>query len=218
VSNIDNLKSTISKKGGLARSNRFQVIFTPPQVSLLNTNPVSLIGGLLSGGGAKNLINDPRDISLLCESVSLPGRSISTIDYMAEKQSVKMPYTYIDTPVQMTFIITNDYYMRTVFENWYTSIFNTERYKVGYKKDYSTDIVIQQLNSKNIPVFGVKLEKAFPIEMTPLELSNATENDYLRMTVTFAYDKYIEENAVSSVLSGVSSVLGQAQNTLNLFG
>lgn len=218
MSNIDNLKSTISKKGGLARSNRFQVIFTPPQVSLLNTNPVSLIGGLLSGGGAKNLINDPRDISLLCESVSLPGRSISTIDYMAEKQSVKMPYTYIDTPVQMTFIITNDYYMRTVFENWYTSIFNTERYKVGYKKDYSTDIVIQQLNSKNIPVFGVKLEKAFPIEMTPLELSNATENDYLRMTVTFAYDKYIEENAVSSVLSGVSSVLGQAQNTLNLFG
>ena len=137
---------------------------------------------------------------------------------MAEKQSIKMPYTYIDTPVQMTFMITNDYYMRTVFENWYSSIFNTERYKVGYKKDYSTDIVIQQLNSKNIPVFGVKLEKAFPIEMTALELSNATENDYLRMTVTFAYDKYIEENAVSSTLSAVSSVLGQAQNTLNLLG
>lgn len=218
MSNIDNLKSTISKKGGLARSNRFQVIFTPPQVSLLNTDATSLIGGLLSGGGLKNVINDPRDISLLCESVSLPGRSISTIDYMAEKQSIKMPYTYIDTPVQMTFMITNDYYMRTVFENWYSSIFNTERYKVGYKKDYSTDIVIQQLNSKNIPVFGVKLEKAFPIEMTALELSNATENDYLRMTVTFAYDKYIEENAVSSTLSAVSSVLGQAQNTLNLLG
>jgi len=36
MATIEDLKATISKKGGLARSNRFNVIFTPPKQSLLN--------------------------------------------------------------------------------------------------------------------------------------------------------------------------------------
>ena len=39
---IEAIKSTISKKGGLAPSNRFQVIFAPPAVSLLNLNPENI--------------------------------------------------------------------------------------------------------------------------------------------------------------------------------
>jgi hypothetical protein len=59
---IDNLKSTIGKRGGLAKTNRFQVFFTPPQGSLLSAQ--GIIGALTSGGGLKSMINDPRDISL----------------------------------------------------------------------------------------------------------------------------------------------------------
>ena len=40
MSSIDNLKATISKKGGLAKANRFNVIFTPPKMSLLNLNNI----------------------------------------------------------------------------------------------------------------------------------------------------------------------------------
>lgn len=218
MSSIDNLKATIGKKGGLARNNRFQVIFTPPQASLVNTDPSVLLGTLASGGGAANIINDPRDISFLCESVTLPGRVISTIDYQAESKLVKMPYTYIDSAVNMTFILTNDYYARTLFENWYSAIFDVENYKVGYKKDYSTDVIIQQLNSKNIPVYGVKLEKAFPIEVSPIELTNAQENDYLRLQVTFAYDNYINENLLESIGSAAESIGGQVSNTAGIFG
>ena len=39
---IDSIKSVIGKKGGLAPSNRFQVIFSPPAVSLLNLNPENI--------------------------------------------------------------------------------------------------------------------------------------------------------------------------------
>ena len=86
--NIDTLKASIAAKGGVARTNRFNVIFTPPKQSLLNLKPEVLVGQLASGDtpSVRSLINDPRDISLLCESVSIPGRSISTIDYMAAKQ------------------------------------------------------------------------------------------------------------------------------------
>ena len=34
--NIDTIKASVSKKGGLAPSNRFNVIFTPPEQALLN--------------------------------------------------------------------------------------------------------------------------------------------------------------------------------------
>ena len=93
MNTIDNLKATISKKGGVAFANRFQVFFQPPGAvtlkNLLNSDPKSLVGDLaknaISGGSPKNIIPDPRDISILCESVNLPGRQISTIDYQADE-------------------------------------------------------------------------------------------------------------------------------------
>ena len=81
ANSVDDIKSLIAKKGGVARQNRFQVIFTPPSVSLLNLNPEVLVGSLVSGSfKVKNLLNDPRDISLLCMSAQLPGRQITTTD------------------------------------------------------------------------------------------------------------------------------------------
>ena len=36
MSTIDKLKSVVGKRGGLSKSNRFNVIFTPPTQSLIN--------------------------------------------------------------------------------------------------------------------------------------------------------------------------------------
>jgi hypothetical protein len=206
--NIDSLKSTIAKKGGLAKANRFNVIFTPPSQTLLNINPEVLVGSLISGNGVsvKNLINDPRDISLLCEQVSLPSRSLSTLDYMANKQSNKFPYTNIDGDVNMTFILTNDMHMKTMFDNWSSSIIDVEDYKLGYKDDYSTDIIIQTLNEKNVPTYGVKLEKAYPIDVALVNLNN-TDGEFLRLTVSFAYDKYVPEGPLSSTGSAIAAAI-----------
>jgi len=203
---IEDIKSTISKKGGVARTNRFQVVFTPPQASLLNTDPSVLLGTLTSGGSVGNLINDPRDVNLLCESVTLPGRNISTLDYQTNTVLKKMPYTFIDSEVSMTFILTNDYYARNMFEAWYESIFNVESYSVGYKNDYATDVNIIQLNTKGLPVYGVTLIKAFPISIGNIELSNATENEYARLQVIFAYDRYTDDlgDVASSTVGSIA--------------
>ena len=84
---IDTLKSTISKRGGLAKANRFNLIFSSPASGILNLSG-GVLSSWISGGSGWALINDPRDISLLAENVTLPGRQISTIDYIAEKQTV----------------------------------------------------------------------------------------------------------------------------------
>lgn len=205
---IDNLKAIVSKKNGLAKSNRFNIIFTPPTQSLLNLNPDVLIGSLVSGTfNARNLISDPRDISLLCQGASLPGRQVSTIDYIAEKQQVPIPYTVIDEDVQCKFLLTNDYYIKTLFDNWLSSIVNLDSYSVGYKKDFATDVVIQQLDEKNIPVYGVRLENAFPTTVAGIELDQAQSSGPMELNVTFSYDRYVPEGPTSSTLSGVSAIL-----------
>lgn len=200
---IDTLKATISKKGGVAPSNRFNVIFKPPEQSLLNLNKQDILGSIVSGNfSPANLINDPRDISILCQSVSIPGTNISTFDNQTHEQQNKFPYTFIHEDVEMTFLLTNDYYMRNMFDNWMNGIIDTKGYKVGYKKNYSVDVVIQQLNQKMIPVYGVKLEKAFPITQSAIELSQG-DTQLVQMTVTFAYDRYVPEGPLSSTLSAV---------------
>ena len=209
---IDNLKATISKKGGLAKQNRFQVFFTPPSASLLNLNAETIISSAISGNfSARNLINDPRDISLLCQSVALPGRQISTLDYQAEKQTIKIPYGELHDDVTLTFLLTNDYYIKTMFDSWVGSIVDMDQYSIAYKKDIVTDVVIQQLDEKNTPIYGVKLENAFPTTVADVALDNSSENTVQTLEVSFSYDKYVPEGALSSTGSAI-------QNALSVFG
>jgi hypothetical protein len=205
---VDKLKAVISKRGGLAKNNRFQVIFTPPEQSLINLNLETLIGNALTGrsNGLKQFVNDPRDIAVLCEQVTLPARSLSTVEYQSDRQANKFPYTNIDGDVTMHFILTGDYYMKTMMEDWMSSIIDTETYTLGYKDSYSTDIVIQQLAQDGKPVFGVKLEKAYPIDVSAIALS-ASDEDFTRLTVTLAYDKYVVEGPLSSTFSAFSAAI-----------
>ena len=206
---IDKLTSTIGKRGGVAKQNRFQVIFTPPQGSLLSGD--GIVGALISGGGLKSMVNDPRDISMLCENVTIPGRQITTLDYTAEKQAVKIPYSFINEDVTCTFLLTNDYYIKTMFDNWMEQVFDDKKFTARFKKDFTSDVVIQQLNSKDVPVYGVRLENAFPTTVAGITLDNNSESAVQKMTVTFSYDNYIPEGPLSSTLSGfrsdISSIL-----------
>ena len=195
MSSIDDLKAVIGKHGGHAPSNRFNVIFTPPSQSLANIDTNSIVGSIIRERGistnlVKNAFNNPRDISLLCSNVALPGRSISTMDHQDVIQSNKFPQTFIDDDVELQFLLTNDYYMRSFFEDWMNQVINVDTYRLGYKGNYGQDVRIQQLDQENVPVYEVTLEKAYPITMSSIEL-NQEDQVINKFSVTFAYDKYI---------------------------
>ena len=203
---IDKLKSVIGKRGGLAKQNRFNVIFTPPSGGLLNVGG-GILGALASGGSPGSLVNDPRDISLLAENITIPGRNLNTMDYIAEKQSVKIPYSFINEDVQATFLLTHDYYMKNIFDNWLETCFSSDSYRAKFKEDFTSDVIIQQLNEKDIPVYGVRLENAFPTTVAGITLDNNSESAVQKMTVTFSYDNYVPEGPLSSAASGIRSAL-----------
>lgn len=207
MSTIDTLKSVVGKRGGIAKSNRFNVVFTPPTQSLINLSPSAIIGVLAGGQSAKSLISDPRDITLLCQGASIPGRQITTIDYQAEKQIVPIPYAIIDEDVTLKFLMTSDYYIKRMMDDWVSSIVNLESYQVGYKKDFACDVIIQQLDAENVPVYGVKLINAFPTSVTGIELDQAQESAAMELSVTMSYDRVEIQGPLKSALGGIRAAL-----------
>ena len=214
-STIDDFKATIGKRAGLAKTNKFVVIMTPPFKTFINTDIQGLVSQALSGNiGLNDIINDPRDIAVLCESCSLPGRQITTLEYEDEgyRNQVKVPYSYINEDVTFTFHLTNDYYVKKVFEQWIATVVNQEEHTVSLYGDVGCDVIIQQLDHRNIPVYGVKLIGAYPTAINSIALDNTASDQTQKLQVTMTYQNYQEEGSVSSMISGAKGLLD------NIFG
>jgi len=222
---IDTLKSTINRRGGVARGNRFGVYITHPSKgmnSLLNFNPATLLSNLISGQGvnAGDFIQDPRDMFLLCQSCTLPGKRILTTEATHNHHNTKKPYSAATDEVTMTFMLTNDYYIKKYFDMWQEMIVDTrkEHYKTFYKSDYSTDVTIQQLSGSNdiVPGYTVKLENAYPIQVGQIELSNESEG-LMEVSITWEYDNFRSVGLVDGFEDVLGNLLGIGRNTLSVF-
>lgn len=211
---IDKFKSVIGKRGGLAPQNRFAVYMALPLISF---DPQDLIAkvfnqGADTGGGLFG-INDPRDVSILCDSVSMPGRQIATTDLQNNMLAVKMPYTYMNDDVTFSFHITNDHFMKKYFEKWFNQIIDRRSMTIKYKAQYATDVIIQQLDQRDVPVYTCTLRNAFPTTIAGYEVTNSGENQTQRMQITLAYDDWYEEGFVESILSKGKVLLGSVGKT-----
>lgn len=215
-SEINDLKGVFNKRQGPAKTNRFMVYMSPPNSSLLNLDVGSVITGVLGGGGINlgGMVNDPRDISLLCESCSLPGRSITTMDYQNVKHSVKIPYSFINEDVTFTFILTGDYYIKKMFDAWMGLTFDTQNYVLQYKEKYTADVRIAQVNSDNIPIYTIVLQRAYPTAIQAITLDNTSENTIQKVTVTMTYENFVQEGLIASAANVVSGVLGSAGSAI----
>jgi hypothetical protein len=216
---IDTLKSTINRRGGIARGNRFAVYVSHPSKgmnSLLNFNPANLLSNLISGQGVRigDFIQDPRDIFLLCQSCTM------TTEATHNHHNTKKPYSAATDEVTMTFLMTNDYYMKKYFDMWQEMIIDTshEHYKAFYKREYCSDVSIQQLSASNdvVPGYTVKLENAYPIQVGALELGNSADG-LMELSITWEYDNFRTVNMVDGFEDVVGRMLGIGRDTLSTF-
>ena len=229
---VDALKSTVGRRGGFARSNRFALYMSNPAGQNILTGGGGGIGGALSGvasnairgvlsGGSFNpmaFLNDPRDIYLLCESCSIPGKNIATEERKTSMKSVKMPYQYIMEDVTFVFNLTNDYYIWKYFKGWMDKVLpsadDIHNHRFNYKNEYTTDIIIQQMAQQDfVPVHSIKLKNAYPVTINSIELSNQVADDTLRCTVVMTYDTWEEQGIVEGLLdvgkNTISNIIGK---------
>lgn len=206
-SSIDTFKSTLGRRTGFAKANRFAVYMNLP---LISVNPGTILTNIFSGNtNPLQIFNDPRDISLLCETASLPGRTINTADYQTNMKVRKMPQGYLNDDVSFTFLLTGDMYIKNTFTQWQDSIVNTENKTAKYKDDFTSTVIIQQLNDNNDPAYTCRLLKAYPVSISQIDLGNTNENTISRVTVTFAYDDWDEQNLGGALLGGAQRLLSK---------
>ena len=136
VASIDNLKSTIASRGGIARPNNFLVELP------------SLPGF--------SRASDP--LNILCTNASIPSKQILTTDRRIGMEFEKIAYGYAVDDVSLTFLLTNDYYVKRYFDRWKDFIINEDRQIANYKNSYQAKVVIHQL-SNSIPrtAFDIKV-------------------------------------------------------------
>ena len=229
--------SNVNAKGGLAKPSRYQVILPiPPYIAQFVKNsliekilnlPNSIMAdvsdainnALGSGSGASRSANPTmtRYLALQCESAELPGKNLVTDDVKIYGPTFKVPYQTLYAETTLTFICTNDFYERKLFERWMEAIMPTDtnnlRFPKGENSKYMTEITVKQYNDDVTQIFGVKLIDAFPTSIAAQQLSWG-DDSFHRLSVQFAYQRYeaITESSVDlgEAISSVALGLGGA--------
>jgi hypothetical protein len=151
---------------------------------------------------------DNLKLHLKCESTNIPGRTFATTEQKfgsnpAQKHAYHTTYNDID----MTFIITEDTTLisnmkqnqpsfeefglkeKRLFDEWMNWINPVDSYDFRYKKDYVSDIIINQISNSGQRVFTCELLDAFPISVNQLDLDWSNDG-YHKLNVTFAYTRW----------------------------
>jgi len=205
--------SNIKGKGGLARPCRYEVIIPIPAYigqaignsfleKILNfpnsifsdvSDAINSALGSDSQGMKSANPSMSRYLALQCESAEIPGRTLETADARIYGPSFKVPYRMQYTDTNLTFLCTNEFYERKLFERWMEAIIpsdtNNPRFPKSDASRYLTNIRIIQYDDFVRQIYAVELIDAFPIGVAPQALSWAEEG-FHRLSVSFSYQKY----------------------------
>lgn len=205
--------SNIKAKDGLAKPCRFQVILPIPEYvgNFISTNfietllnlPNTIFSDLTTkvlgdeNDGKKYAKSDiSRYLGLQCEAAELPGKQLQTQEARIYGPSYKVPFRAAYTDIGLTFLCTNEFYERKLFDRWLESIIPTDTNNVRFPKGdgnlgkgYMTDIKIVQYDDFVKQIYAVQLIDAFPVAINSQPLS-WSEDGFHRLTVQFAYQRY----------------------------
>ena len=203
--------SILHTEDSYARSARFEVVIQPPK-SLTRPEGMHAASALALGEFSKDGTN--RNISLKCNTVNMPGRTVAQIEdntLMGPSRSfVTGTPTYADITAQFTMLNSNGQ-DRRFFEAWQGSAVSEADFSVNYYNDYVGQVDMYLLNEKNERKYGIRLQEAFPKVIGDLQLSGDQKNQLATMEITFSY-RYWE------ILEGGSTIPKKIESTLGLIG
>lgn len=170
---VDSIKSYFSKEG-FAFANRYAVYM--PNVPGYS-------------------VDDSKDLNIMCNRVTVPGRQILTSDYYTSMRVSRRAYAFGVNEITMSFMLSNDWKAWDYIDQWQKQCIDNldklDGYKVGYKNDYCRDIRIQHLDTQGIVKRQILIQNAFPTTLTPLEFSN-TQSEVVNCIVTLQFENWKE--------------------------
>ena len=170
--NVSGFTSTI-KTMGLANPNKFKVEITfPEKIKIDNSTS--------------------RNLSLMCETVSIQGRGVQTmldLQYGLRKEIAYNAPVY--QPITLSFLCTSELKEKKLLDKWNNFIVPNNKGKgfdVAYYKDYIGTIKVTLLDSDGkTSRYTQTYEEAYPKTVNSIELNHSTTNAVARVTAEFQY-------------------------------
>jgi hypothetical protein len=188
VFSIQKLRSQI---GEFAKGNRYSVIITPPSFSF----PVDI----------------PNKLQYLCESVSLPAKSLASVPHDIYGSPREMPYRETFTESALSFILDDALRVKEFFDAWQANIINPTTSNPSYYNDYVGTIKISRLSNDATSFtaadssYNIELVEAYPSAVGEVALGHSQGNEVLKLSVTFKYRRWNATGSTSQILAGALS-------------
>ena len=129
-------------------------------------------------------------LNISLQGVDMPGRGHSTSQRKIHGPLRDMPYESLyEGDISMKFLVSHDYFERNFFERWMDFTVG-QNGKYSYYDDYISEIQIAALDIRDNVVYEVKLEEAYPKQISAIEFSHTTTSELVNFTVNMAYRKY----------------------------
>ena len=177
VFSVDTLRAIIDRTGGFAKGYRYSVSINPP-------------AGI---SGAADAI---KDLQYLCESVSLPTKSLASTPHDIYGPPREIPYRETFTDAALSFILDDAFTIKKFFDEWQTKIINPITGNPSYYSDYVGTINISRLSNDATAFteanyeYNIELIEAYPSVVGEIALGHTLGTDTLKLSVTFKYRRW----------------------------
>lgn len=128
-------------------------------------------------------------IPIEIESVTAPGMGITTMDIPLQgwRHSVKFPVNLAFEDISLNLRLTEDFYLYDFFKEWMNLVVQPGKFVLNYADKYEGSITIHSLNRKRERIKSITYEGAYPIALSDLQMSSASENAITPLAVTLTY-------------------------------
>lgn len=184
-SNVTTIMSHI-KKYSLSKLNRYFIEFTLPQAVL---NYISTRDKTFTRSQQDPRINL---IKLNCIQVTYPQKNFTFSDTTSSAHEERVPLSYDLSPISLSFYAFADMKEKLIFDYWMDLILSPKERTVMFLDEIvCPELRIIQMDAKNVPKYGVKLQKVLPSQVTAIQLDSQASELPIRVDVTLAY-MYLE--------------------------
>ena len=140
IGSIDRFITLMNKSEGFARLARYEVVLRPPPGMPAIFKDVDISGMT-------------RDISLMCDTVSMPGHDLQTqsIQYGSAPETDQVTSHGYAGQIIATFYADADLTTKMFFDAWQQLAVNPATHKANYYNDYIGSMEIYQLSAAELP-------------------------------------------------------------------
>jgi len=180
--NINNFIQNLSQHNELAKTDKFDVLLTPPAA-------VASYAGLSPASATKGFY-------LQCDTSELPGRDIKMSEYVNHAFIRRVPHMNQYGSANFTFICTGDFWEKKLFDAWLDYMVPAQTGLVNYPLDpnnnrnYECDIFCNQYDMTGTQIYQAQLVDAIPTHMSVLNQSWESDAAH-KLNITFEFRKWI---------------------------